>query len=377
MIFSNEPDQIELERIMTQPPFYRPRGHGKYVIKTLLPDKESCNCGYCLYADRKKCTLTKCPYIEEGITAGSVSRTEALIESVRDIHNTAFRKRFNRVLMKREEGEIHGFRGEIHRSVFLKAIEKISPDNKVALSALYLLTADGILWKQVSRFVDGSHISFEKIRIMNSTTDTYALFCVAKDFSIGTKHAEGVYYVTGHVTEEADATVFYPVTSDGAYGKIVVKGLEDDEYVLTEVETANGYVLLRDPIHVVITAAEDEDRPCTEYTKDLLGVLQNDPHYAFDGGYDLHLSGIPQKTLVYNMLTASATVDGNAVDMREDNGSANAEALLTVVNNPGFDLPDTGDNGTMLLSVVGIVMMAGAALVIVLAVRKKSDTERK
>ena len=65
------------------------------------------------------------------------------------------------------------------------------------------------------------------------------------------------------------------------------------------------------------------------------------------------------------------------MDMREDNGSANAAALLKVVNNPGFDLPDTGDNGTMLLSVIGIVMMAGAALVIVLAVRKKSDTERK
>lgn len=210
------------------------------------------------------------------------------------------------------------------------------------------------------------HVKF-KIR---NETDGYWVTAARND-------AEGVYYVTGHVTKEADATVFYPVTSDGAYGKIVVKGLEDDEYVLTEVETANGYVLLRDPIHVVITAAEDEDRPCTEYTKDLLGVLQNDPHYAFDGGYDLHLSGIPQKAQIYNYLTASATVDGNAVDMREDNGSANAEALLKVVNNPGFDLPDTGDNGTMLLSVIGIVMMAGAALVIVLAVRKKSDTERK
>lgn len=210
------------------------------------------------------------------------------------------------------------------------------------------------------------HVKF-KIR---NETDGYWVTAARND-------AEGVYYVTGHVTEETDATVFYPVTSDGAYGKIVVKGLEDDEYVLAEVETANGYVLLRDPIHVVITAAEDEDRPCTEYTKDLLGVLQNDPHYAFDGGYDLHLSGIPQKAQIYNYLTASATVDGNAVDMREDNGSTNAEALLTVVNNPGFDLPDTGDNGTMLLSIIGIVMMAGAALVIVLAVRKKSDTERK
>lgn len=208
-----------------------------------------------------------------------------------------------------------------------------------------------------------------KFKIWNET-DGYWVTAACND-------AEGVYYVTGHVTEEADATVFYPVTSDGSFGKIIVKGLEDDEYVLTEIETANGYVLLKDNIHVVITAAEDETRPCTIYTKDVLGVLQNDHHYQFDGGYDLHLSGIPQEAQIYNMLTASATVDGNAVQMREDNGSANAAALLKVVNNPGFDLPDTGDNGTMLLSIIGIVTMAGAAVVIVLTTRKKSDTECK
>ena len=50
--------------------------------------------------------------------------------------------------------------------------------------------------------------------------------------------------------------------------KIIVKGLEDDEYVLTEIETANGYVLLKDSIHVVITAADDATRPCTAYAKD-------------------------------------------------------------------------------------------------------------
>ena len=148
-------------------------------------------------------------------------------------------------------------------------------------------------------------------------------------------------------------------------------------HVLTEIETANGYVLLKDQTHVVITATDDATRPCTIYTKDVLGVLQNDPHYQFDGGYDLHLSGIPQEAQIYNMLTASATVDGNAVQMREDNGSANAAALLKVVNNPGFDLPDTGDNGTMLLSIIGIVTMAGAAVVIFLATRKKPDTDRK
>lgn len=208
-----------------------------------------------------------------------------------------------------------------------------------------------------------------KFKVWNET-DGYWVTATRND-------AEGVYYVTGHVTEEADATVFYPVTSDGSFGKIIVKGLEDDEYVLTEIETANGYVLLKDQIHVVITAADDATRPCTIYTKDVLGVLQNDPHYQFDGGYDLHLAGIPQQALIYNYLTASATVDGNAVDMRADNGSANAAALLKVVNNPGFDLPDTGDNGTMLLSIIGIVTMAGAAVVILLATRKKSNPDRK
>lgn len=207
-----------------------------------------------------------------------------------------------------------------------------------------------------------------KFKIWNETDDYWAT--AKRD------EATGIYYVTGHVAEEADATVFYPVTSGDAYGKIIVKGLEDDEYVLTEIETANGYVLLKDAIHVVITAADDATRPCTAYTKDVLGVLQNDPHYAFDGGFDLHLAGIPQQALIYNYLTASATVDGNAVEMLSDNGSANTEAPLKVVNTPGFDLPDTGDNGTMLLSVIGIAVMAGAAVVIFLATRKK-ETDKK
>lgn len=202
-----------------------------------------------------------------------------------------------------------------------------------------------------------------KFKIWNET-DKYWVTATRND-------AEGVYYVTGHVAQEADATVFYPVTSGDAFGKIIVKGLEDDAYVLTEIETANGYVLLKDAIHVVITASDDTARPCTEYSKDILGVLQNDPHYAFDGGFDLHLAGIPQQPLLHNYLTASATVDGNPVEMRPDNGSENAEAPLKVVNTPGFDLPDTGDNGTMLFCVVGILLMACSAVVIVLAIRKK------
>lgn len=207
-----------------------------------------------------------------------------------------------------------------------------------------------------------------KFKIWNET-DGYWVTATRND-------EEGVYYVTGHVTDETDATIFHPVTMGEALGQIMVKGCEDDEYIITEVETANGYTLLKDDIHVVISTQIDDSRPCDIYTQDVLGVLQNDPHYSFDGGLDLHLANIPQKQLAHNYLTASATVDGNAVAMLEDNGSANAEAPLTVVNTPGFDLPQTGGYGTTIFTVTGIVVMAlaaGVTLWLLFGKRKKEN----
>ena len=190
---------------------------------------------------------------------------------------------------------------------------------------------------------------------------------------------EGVYYVTGHVTEEADATIFYPVTSGDQFGKVIVKGMEDDWYTITEVETANGYTLLKDSIYLDIYAMYDDDRICDIYSKDVLGLLQNDPHYchgkemALDLNDDnvLHLTNIPQKYMEHNLLTAYATVDGNDVTMLADNGSENAEAPLTIVNTRGFDLPQTGDTGTMWYSVIGILAMASALGVIILVSKTK------
>lgn len=209
-----------------------------------------------------------------------------------------------------------------------------------------------------------SHVKF---KIYNET-DKYWLTAALNE-------SEGVYYVTGHVEDEADATVFTPVTTAGVVGHVMVKGCEDDEFVITEVETADGYTLLKQSIHVVITASDDASRACDIYSKDVLGVLQNDPYYAYDGGLDLTLANIPQVQLAHNYMTAKATVDKNAVTMLADDGSANAEAPLKVVNTSGFDLPQTGDNGTWLFTVGGIVLMA-SALVIILIVCSKKKSEQ-
>ena len=128
--------------------------------------------------------------------------------------------------------------------------------------------------------------------------------------------------------------------------------------------------MLKQGVDVVISQTETTDL-CDIYDSDVLGLIQNDPRYASiikDTG-DLH--NMPQAHLEHKLLTASATVDGKNVNMVEDNGSVNAEAPLTVVNTRGFDLPKTGDNGTMMFTVIGILLMAGAASVIVLVSCKK------
>ena len=248
-------------------------------------------------------------------------------------------------------------------------------DNKVVLT-----------WKRTSEsyydtLVDDAHIytygidltklfsdgkgDFSKVEflVQNKTDNYYVQATLNQD--------EGVYYVTGHPGNKEDATHFVPVKAGDTKGRILIKGLEDDTYTMTEVRTDNGYVLLKQDIEVVISQKESADS-CTVYASDTLGLIQNDPRYAQIIQSEADLKNIPQKHLEHKLLTASATVSGKNVNMTEDNGSANAEAPLTVVNTRGFDLPKTGDNGTMMFTIVGILLMVGAAAVLYAVSSKKS-----
>ena len=152
--------------------------------------------------------------------------------------------------------------------------------------------------------------------------------------------SEGIYYVTDHVDAEADATTFIPV--EGTQ-KITVKGLEDDEYVLTEIATDNKYLLLKDPITVKIMTAEN----------DVICAVCGKPG-----------------------LTASATVNGDPVAMTEDNGSVSAIVPFKVTNVRGPEMPKTGDRGTWLYAAGGVMLVslaAGGILLYVKSRRKQAD----
>lgn len=206
------------------------------------------------------------------------------------------------------------------------------------------------------QFSDGKG-SFDKVEFLmhNDTDNCYITAQLDTD--------KKIYYVTSHKAAEADATHFVP-TADG---KIIVKGLEDDTYTLTEVRTDNGYSLLKDGIKVVIAKAEDEE--CDIYGEDVLGLIQNDPRYADVEAGLFH--NMPQKQLAHKLLTASATVDGKKVNMEPDGSSANALAALTVKNTRGFDLPQTGSYGNWMFPVIGLTGLLLALTGIYVISRKK------
>ena len=148
----------------------------------------------------------------------------------------------------------------------------------------------------------------------NDTDDVYVI----------AEQRDGMYYVKGFTGKKADATTFVPNDS----GHIIVNGLEDDTYTMTETATDKGYVLLKDGIEIIITAAEGESA-C--------------------------------ETCGVKFLTASGSVNGDAVDMED----GNAIVPLTVINNPGFDLPKTGGYGTWMFTVGGCMLLGVAAFIVV------------
>ena len=168
---------------------------------------------------------------------------------------------------------------------------------------------------------NGGKVQNVKFLLHNDTDDCY-IIADLKD---------GVYYAKGFAAKKADATTFIP----NAQGHVVVKGLEDDTYSLTETATDNGYILLKEAVKIVITTKENG-------TCEQCGA---------------------------KLLTATGTVNGKAVSMTE----CNAIVPLTVINNPGFDLPKTGGYGTWMFTIGGVVLLGAAAFIVIRSRKHKNE----
>lgn len=172
----------------------------------------------------------------------------------------------------------------------------------------------------------------------------------------------GIYYVTGSdnkKTEETDGTQFTPA----AYGTLIINGLEADDYVLTELQTSDGYTLLKEPINISITATSDTFEPSKTTLYDTKDKAAN----ATAGHTDV---------IETNVNKASATVDGNVTNMKADGASTNARVEMGVTNTPGFKLPMTGGAGTIAFTVAGCSVAFAGIAVATKKSKKHEDTEK-
>ena len=174
----------------------------------------------------------------------------------------------------------------------------------------------------LKQFSDGKgSVQNVKFNLHNDSDDCY-IIADLKD---------GIYYAKSITSKKSDATTFVPNGS----GHIIVKGLEDDTYSLIEVATDKGYILLADAIELVIKTGE---------------------------------SGTCEQCAT-KLLTASATVNGKDVTMTD----GNAIVPLTVLNNPGFNLPKTGGRGVWMYTVGGVLLLSAAAFIVVKSRKHKSE----
>ena len=173
----------------------------------------------------------------------------------------------------------------------------------------------------LKQFSDGKGSAQNVKFLLHNDTDDCYIIADLKD---------GVYYAKGFAAKKADATTFVP----NVQGHVVVKGLEDDTYSLTETATDKGYIRLKEAVKIVITTKEN-------------GACEQ---------------------CGAKLLTAAGTVNGKAVSMTD----GNAIVPLTVVNNPGFDLPKTGGYGTWMFTIGGVALLGAAAFIVVKS-RKRNE----
>ena len=178
--------------------------------------------------------------------------------------------------------------------------------------------------------------------------------------------SDGVYQVTGKSATEEGATQFSPASD----GKLIINGIEGDEYGFTETHSDAGYTLLKKEIIVKINSTKADITPTQANITGIQSKNENDST-ANDGvknGTELANDVAVQTT------GASATVDSKKATMSANGESVNAFVDMEVTNQKQFLLPMTGGAGSYALIIAGVVI-AGCGFMIVKKNQKRKEVQ--
>ena len=205
------------------------------------------------------------------------------------------------------------------------------------------------------KFSDGKGDPTKVKFVVQNKSDNYYLVATGSN---------GVYQVTGKSATEADATQFSPSST----GKLVINGIEADEYAFTETHSDAGYSLLKKDITVKVTETKANITPTIANITGIQSKADTDST-ANDGV--AHGTALNNNVTVQT-IAASATVDDTKATMTKQGESDNAYINMEVTNQKQFLLPMTGGAGSYALIIAGVVI-AGCGFIII----KKNQKRKK
>ena len=183
-----------------------------------------------------------------------------------------------------------------------------------------------------------------KLQIQKKAADTNkglkgVTFDLYKEVPAATKGAASAEDVKNAGLDTSKTWMKIATLTTGEDGTIEKSGLANGTYYLVETKTNEGYNLLKAPVKVELNILY------TTTTKD---------EYVIDE------AGV--KTLVKHEIETTTFTEN----------SANSTGIHTetIINKKGFELPTTGGMGTVLFSIAGFALMAGAAFVLLKGRRK-------
>lgn len=160
---------------------------------------------------------------------------------------------------------------------------------------------------------------------------------VATEAAAGDVQMPGTY--EEWVERYGDQNVILTSAADGTFK---IAGLDDGTYFLREIQAPNGYNLLEEDVQLVITATTANGQ-------------------AWNSG--IAADALRGLTIAVN--------DGEPQPGNTETGVVN----VTVENNQGATLPETGGMGTTLFYIIGGLLVVGAGILLVVRIRMKAHNE--
>ena len=185
---------------------------------------------------------------------------------------------------------------------------------------------------------------FSKVQfVLKNETDGHYLTAVGSD---------GLYYVNGKSDTEDGAAKFTPDSN----GKLIIREIEADTYIFTEVHTSAGFSLLKDDIRISITGTNKTIIPSEASITGTPDFDNAADYYAAEG------KKVRKFVEVTENAGASAKVDEKDAAMTADGTSGNALVQMHVLNSEAPILPKTGGTGLYAVTIIGILTFAAGIL---------------